>query len=55
MTGQYHDLINCPYLLESRQAGRDLHLDVNRAGFDALERHGGDTLDHSPAPDYPSE
>ena len=31
---------------EGGQTGRDLHLHVDGAGLDALERHGGYVLDH---------
>ena len=37
--------------VESRQAGRDLHLHVDRAGLDAFERDRRYALDHAPAPD----
>ena len=40
--------------IEGRQAGRDLHLHVDGAGIDALERHGGDSLNHAlPLTGYP--
>ena len=32
--------------IERRQSGRDLHLDVDGAGLDALERHCRDPLNH---------
>jgi hypothetical protein len=32
--------------VERGQPRRDLNLDIDGAGFDALERHGGDALDH---------
>ena len=32
--------------VERRQPGRDLHLDVDGAGLDALERHCRDPLNH---------
>ena len=32
---------------ESRQAGRDLHLHVDGAGFDPLKSYGGNTLNHA--------
>jgi hypothetical protein len=35
---------------ESRQAGRDLHLHVDGAGFDPLKSYGGNTLDHAALP-----
>ncbi len=39
-----------PDHVEGRQPGRDLHLDRDVARLDALERDGGDPLDHaSPA------
>ena len=38
---------------EGRQARRDLHLDVDRARLDALERHRGDALDHASPPNPP--
>ena len=31
---------------ESRQPGRDLHLDIDRTDLDTLERNRGDALDH---------
>src|SRR5258705_12655175 len=39
--------INCLQYLEGRQPGRDLHLDRDAARLDALERDGGDPLDHA--------
>ncbi len=36
--------------VEGGQAGRDLDLNVDRAGLDALKRHGGDALDHVLSP-----
>jgi hypothetical protein len=39
--------INCPQYLERRQARRDLNLDIDGAGLDALKRHGGDALNHA--------
>ena len=41
-----HRLVGKADDVEGRQAGRDLHLDVDRAGLDALERHRRDPLDH---------
>ena len=38
------------YHMESGQPRRDLHLDVDGARFDALERHGRYALDHFSAP-----
>jgi hypothetical protein len=43
-----HGLVRQADDVEGRQAGRDLHLDVDRAGLDALERHRGNVLDHAP-------
>jgi hypothetical protein len=37
-------------MVECRQARGDLHLHVDGTGFDALERHGGDALNHATAP-----
>ena len=42
-----HRLVGQADDVEGRQAGRDLHLHVDRAGLDALERHRGDALDHA--------
>jgi len=39
--------INSSYYCESRQAGGDLHLHVDGAGFDPLKSYGGNTLDHA--------
>jgi len=38
--------------VKGRQAGRDLHLDVNGAGVDALESDRRDTLNHRPRPEF---
>ena len=35
---------------EARQAGHDLHLDIDGNRLDALKGHGGDVRDHAPAP-----
>ena len=43
-----HRLVGQADDVEGRQARRDLHLDVDRAGLDALERHRRDALDHGP-------
>jgi len=40
LVGQAHDV-------ERREARRDLNLDIDGAGLDALERHGGDALNHA--------
>ena len=45
-----HRLVGQADDVEGRQAGRDLHLHVDGAGLDALERHRGDALDHGDAP-----
>ncbi len=37
-------------MLKAGSAGRDLDLNVHRAGLDALKRHGGDALDHVLSP-----
>jgi hypothetical protein len=42
-----HRLVGQPDHEERRQSGRHLDLHVDRAGLDALERHGGYPLDHS--------
>ena len=47
LLGLGHRLVGQADDVEGRQAGRDLHLHVDRAGLDALERHGGDALDHA--------
>jgi hypothetical protein len=39
-------LVRQSHHVEGGNAGRDLDLDVDRAGLDALERDGGYTLDH---------
>jgi hypothetical protein len=39
--------VNCKRYCESRQAGRDLHLHVDGAGFDPFKSYGGNTLDHA--------
>ena len=39
--------INYPQYLERRQPRGDLNLDIDGAGLDALERHGGDALNHA--------
>ena len=41
-----HRLVGQADDVEGRQPGRDLHLDVDGAGLDALERHRRDPLDH---------
>ena len=46
LLGLGHRLVGQADDVEGRQAGRDLHLHVDRAGLDALERHRGDALDH---------
>jgi hypothetical protein len=33
-------------ILNAGRPRRDLNLDIDGAGFDALERHGGDALNH---------
>jgi hypothetical protein len=38
--GQSHDV-------EGRQPRRDLHLDIDGTGLDALKRYGSDALDHA--------
>jgi hypothetical protein len=48
--GLGHRLVGQADDVEGRQAGRDLHLHVDRAGLDALERHRADPLDHAVAP-----
>ena len=55
--GFRHRLVGQADDVEGRQAGRDLHLHVDGAGLDALERDRRDTLDHGaiPAPEYASE
>ena len=45
-----HGLVGQADDVEGRQAGRDLHLHVDGAGLDALERHRRDALDHGAAP-----
>ena len=50
LLGFRHRLVGQADDVEGRQAGRDLHLHVDGAGLDALERHGGDALDHGDAP-----
>ena len=41
---------------EGRQSRRDLHLHIDGAGLDALERDRGNALDHGcPPPEYPPE
>ena len=37
-----------PTMVKVRHAGRHLHLHVDGAGLDALERNSGDPLDHAP-------
>ncbi len=47
-----HRLVGQADHIEGRHPGRDLHLDVDGADLDALERHGGNALDHDcPCPD----
>ena len=41
-----HGLVRQADDVERRQPGRDLHLDVDGAGLDALERHCRDPLNH---------
>ena len=36
--------------MKGGKAGRHLHLDIDRAGLDALERYGGNTLNHCRPP-----
>ena len=43
-------LVRQPDHMEGRKAGRHLHLDVDRARLDALERHGGYALHHCRPP-----
>ena len=45
-----HRLVREADHIECGQPGRDLHLHVDRAGLDALERYRGDPLDHRPCP-----
>ena len=42
-----HRLVGQADHVERRQAGRDLHLHVDGARLDALERHRGDALHHA--------
>jgi len=42
-----HGLVGQSYDIERRQAGRDLHLNIDGARLDALERHCRDSLDHA--------
>jgi hypothetical protein len=44
--GKIYLQINMAHYLEGGNAGRDLDLDIDRAGLDALERDRGYTLDH---------
>jgi hypothetical protein len=39
--------VNCKRYCESRQAGRDLHLNIDGAGFDALKSYRGNPLNHA--------
>ncbi len=39
---------------EARQAGHDLHLDIDGNRLDALKRHGGDVRDHARLPRLPA-
>ena len=50
LLGLRHRLVGQADDVEGRQAGRHLHLHVDGAGLDALERHGGDPLDHAATP-----
>jgi hypothetical protein len=49
--GPYHigggSQFNCPQYHEGGQAGRDLNLDIDGAGLDALKRHCRDALNHA--------
>ena len=45
--GLGHRLVGQPDDGESGQAGRDLHLHVDRAGLDPLKGYGGNPLDHA--------
>ena len=47
LAGLGHRLVGQPDNGESRQAGRDLHLHVDRAGLDPLKGYGGNPLDHA--------
>jgi hypothetical protein len=40
-------LVRQAHDVERGQAGRDLNLNIDGAGLDALERHGGDALNHA--------
>ena len=42
-----HRLVRQADEIEARQARRDLHLHIDGAGLDALERNRGDALNHS--------
>ena len=42
-----HRLVGEADDVEGRQAGRDLHLDIDGTRLDALERHCRDPLDHA--------
>jgi hypothetical protein len=44
--GLRYRLVRQPHHVEGGNAGRDLDLDIDRAGLDALERDRGYTLDH---------
>jgi len=48
LLGLRHRLVRQTDDIEGRQAGRDLHLHVHRAGLDALECHRRHALDHVP-------
>ena len=48
-----HRLVGEADDVEGRQSGRDLHLHVDRARLDALERDRGDPLDHRMPPMRP--
>ena len=40
-------LVRQAHDVERWQARRDLNLDIDGAGLDALKRHGGDALNHA--------
>jgi hypothetical protein len=46
LAGFRYRLVRQPHHVEGGNAGRDLDLDIDRAGLDALERDRGYTLDH---------
>jgi hypothetical protein len=47
LAGFRHDLVGKAHHIERGKAGRHLHLDIDRASLDALERHCCDPLDHA--------